>query len=53
VYLAYEEDADCYLPAKTVHHTSGMLIDTLGCAIGGHVSELCTMAWALAAIVFS
>jgi 2-methylcitrate dehydratase PrpD len=53
VCLAYEEDADCDLPAEAVHHTKGMLIDTLGCAIGGHVSKPRTMAWALAANVFS
>lgn len=53
MYLAYEEDADCDLLAEAVHHTKGMLIDTLRYAIGGHVSEPCTMAWALAAPVFS
>ena len=50
---AYAEDADCDLPAEVVHHTKRMLIDTLGCAIGGYVSELSTMAWALDATVFS
>ena len=51
--LAYEEDADCDLPAEVVHHTKHMLIDTLGCASGGNASEPSTMAWALAAAVFS
>ena len=51
--LAYEEDADCDLPAEAVHHTKGMLIDTMGCAIGWHVSEPLVMAWVLAANVFS
>jgi 2-methylcitrate dehydratase PrpD len=53
VGLAYEEDADCDLPAEAVHHTKGMLIDTMGCAIGGHVSKSFAMAWGLAATVFS
>ena len=51
--LAYEEDADCDLPAEAVDHTKHMLIDMLGCAIGGYASEPSTMAWALAATVFS
>ena len=51
--LAYEEDADCDLPAEAVHHTKHMLIDALGCAIGGNASEPSAMAWALAAAVFS
>jgi len=46
VCLAYEEDADCDLPAEAMHHTKPMLIDTLGCAMGGYASEPSPMAWA-------
>jgi len=41
------------LPAEVVHHTKRMLIDTLGCAIGGYASEPSTMARALAATISS
>jgi hypothetical protein len=51
--VPYEKDADCALPAEAMHHTNGMLIEAMECAIGGQVSKLCTMAWSLAANVFS
>lgn len=41
------------LPPEVVHHAKRMLIDTLGCAIGGYASEPSTMARALAATVTS
>jgi 2-methylcitrate dehydratase len=41
------------LPAEVVHHTKRMLIDTLGCAIGGYASEPSKMARALAATISS
>jgi len=41
------------LPAEVVHHAKRMLIDTLGCAIGGYASEPSKMARALAATVSS
>lgn len=41
------------LPPEVVHHAKRMLIDTLGCAIGGYASEPSVMARALAATVSS
>jgi len=41
------------LPAEVVHHAKRMLIDTLGCAIGGYASEPSKMARTLAATVSS
>jgi 2-methylcitrate dehydratase len=41
------------LPTEVAHHTKRMLIDTLGCAIGGYASEPSTMARALAATISS
>jgi len=41
------------LPAEVVHHAKRMLIDTLGCAIGGYTSAPSAMARALAATVSS
>ena len=41
------------LPVEVVHHAKRMLIDTLGCAIGGYASEPSTMARALAATISS
>ena len=32
------------LPTEVAHHTKRMLIDTLGCAIGGYASEPSIMA---------
>jgi len=41
------------LPAEVVHHAKRLLIDTLGCAIGGYASAPSKMARALAATVMS
>ena len=41
------------LPAEVVHHAKRLLIDTLGCAIGGYPSAPSKMARALAATVMS
>jgi len=41
------------LPAEVVHHAKRLLIDTLGCAIGGYASAPSKMACALAATVMS
>lgn len=41
------------LPAEVVHHAKRMVIDTLGCAIGGYTSEPSHMARALAATLSS
>src|SRR5262249_18276392 len=41
------------LPAEVVHHAKRLLIDTLGCAIGGYSSAPSKMARALAATVMS
>src|SRR6266851_7560322 len=41
------------VPAEVVHHAKRMLIDTLGCAIGGYASAPSTMARALAATISS
>src|SRR5262249_11190565 len=48
VALTFEE-----LPAEVVHHAKRMLIDTLGCAIGGFTSEPSKVARALADTVSS
>ena len=42
---------DC--PTEVVHHAKRMLIDTLGCAIGGYPSEPSAMARSLAATISS
>ena len=41
------------LPAEVVHHAKRMLIDTLGCALGGFSSEPSKVARALAETVRS
>ena len=41
------------LPGEVVHHAKRMLIDTLGCAIGGFTSEPSLVARALAGVVSS
>lgn len=41
------------LPADVVHHAKRMLIDTLGCALGGYSSEPSKIARAMAAMVSS
>jgi 2-methylcitrate dehydratase len=41
------------LPAEVVHHAKRMLVDTLGCAIGGFSSEPSKIARALAGMVSS
>ena len=41
------------LPAEVVHHAKRMLIDTLGCAIGGFTGEPSTVARSLAEAVSS
>jgi 2-methylcitrate dehydratase len=41
------------LPQEVIHHAKRMLIDTLGCAIGGFASEPSTIARALAGMVTS
>src|SRR5215510_9396163 len=41
------------LPTEVVHHAKRLLIDTLGCAIGGYPSAPSKMARALAATVMS
>jgi 2-methylcitrate dehydratase len=41
------------LPAEVVHHAKRMIVDTLGCAIGGYVGEPSAMARSLAATVSS
>jgi 2-methylcitrate dehydratase len=41
------------LPAEVVHHAKRMLVDTLGCAIGGFTSEPSKIARALAGTVSS
>jgi len=41
------------LPMEVVHHAKRMLIDTLGCAIGGYASEPSKMARQLAATISS
>ena len=46
--LTFEE-----LPAEVVHHAKRMLIDTLGCAIGGFTSEPSKVARSLAEAVTS
>ena len=53
VCLAYAEDADCDVSAEAVRYTKCMLIDTLGCAMRGCVSESSPMAWAPDATVVS
>ena len=53
VCLAYAEDADCDVSAEAVRYTKRMLIDTLGCATRGCISEPSPMAWALDAAVVS
>ena len=46
--LAYDD-----LPPEVVHQAKRMLIDTLGCAIGGFTSEPSKMARTLAGMVSS
>ena len=41
------------LPQEVIHHAKRMLIDTLGCAIGGFTSEPSKIARALAGMVTS
>jgi 2-methylcitrate dehydratase len=41
------------LPGEVVHYAKRMLIDTLGCAIGGFTSEPSLVARALAGVVSS
>ena len=46
--LTFEE-----LPVEVVHHAKRMLIDTLGCAIGGFTGEPSQVARSLAGVVSS